>query len=227
MNNNILEFQEVWKTYKDGKTELHALKDINLLLKKNSLNIILGSSGSGKTTFLNLASLLDTPTKGKIIINGQNLSNLSKIERSKIRRTEIGIIYQRNNLFPYLNVLENVMLPMVSPDKNKSITVLETVGLTETHKFPDELSIEEQQRVAMARAMINDPILIIADEPTGELGKKSTKMLMNLMKRIKYKSTILIASNNANLSGYCDELFFLKDGKLKKNPGNNYKSLNY
>jgi putative ABC transport system ATP-binding protein len=227
MTNNILEFQDVWKTYKDGKTELHALKDINLLLEKNSLNLILGSSGSGKTTFLNLASLLNTPTKGKLIINSQNVSNLSKIERSKIRRTEIGIIYQRNNLFPYLNVLENVMLPMVLPDKNKSITVLETVGLTETHKFPDELSIEEQQRVALARAMINDPLLIIADEPTGELDKKSTETLMDLMKEIKDKSTILMASNNANLSGYCDELFFLKDGKLKKNPGNIYKSLSY
>jgi putative ABC transport system ATP-binding protein len=227
MNNNILEFQEVWKTYGTQKRKVDALKEINLVLKKNSLNLILGPSGSGKTTFLNLASLLDTPTKGKITINGQNTSNLPKSERSEIRRNKIGIIYQRDNLFPYLTVLENIMLPMIPQNKNTALKILKMVGLTETHKFPDELSIEEQQQVALARAMINDPFLIIAYEPTGELDKKNTEILMDLMKKIKNKSTILMASNNANLSGYCDELFILKDGKLKKNPGTTYKRLNY
>jgi len=111
MNNDILKFQEVWKTYGEDKTKITALKGINLELKKNSLNLILGPSGSGKTTLLNLASLLDTPTDGKIIINGHDTSQLSQSERSKIRRNKIGIVYQRANLFPYLNLLENTMLP--------------------------------------------------------------------------------------------------------------------
>lgn len=127
----------------------------------------------------------------------------------------MGIIYQRDNLFPYLNVLENVMLPMISPDKKNAINILKIVGLTKIDKFPVELSIEEQQRAALARAMINDPVLIIADEPTGELDKTGADKLMNLMKKITDNSTILMASNNMDLVEYCDELFHLKDGNLE------------
>ena len=216
MDDVILEFQEVWKTYGATKPKLIALSGINLKLKKNSLNLILGPSGSGKTTILNLASLLDAPTNGKIIINGQNTSDLSKSERSQIRRNKIGIVYQRANLFPYLNILENTMLPMISYDKDNALKALKMVNLIETSKFPDELSIEEQQRAALARAVINNPSLIIADEPTGELDKKGTKIVMNLIMQMKNKYTILILSNNEDLSEYCDELFSLKDGNLRK-----------
>ena len=216
MDDVILEFQEVWKTYGATKPKLIALSGINLKLEKNSLNLILGPSGSGKTTILNLASLLDAPTNGKIIINGQNTSDLSKSERSQIRRNKIGIVYQRANLFPYLNILENTMLPMISYDKDNALKALKMVNLIETSKFPDELSIEEQQRAALARAVINNPSLIIADEPTGELDKKGTKIVMNLIMQMKNKYTILILSNNEDLSEYCDELFSLKDGNLRK-----------
>ena len=216
MNDIILEFHEVWKTYGATKPKLIALSGINLKLKKNSLNLILGPSGSGKTTILNLASLLDTPTNGKITIDRQNTSNLSKSERSRIRRNKIGIVYQRANLFPYLNILENIMLPMTSYDKYNALKALKMVNLIEINKFPDELSIEEQQRAALARAMINNPSLIIADEPTGELDKKGTKIVMNLIMQMKNKYTILILSNNEDLSEYCDELFSLKDGNLRK-----------
>ena len=216
MTNNILEFKEVWKTYGDDKTKITALNGINLELKKNSLNLILGPSGSGKTTILNLASLLDAPTNGAIIINGQDTSKLSKSERSKIRRNRIGIVYQRANLFPYLNILENTMLPMVSKDMNNASKILNKVGIVETSKFPDEISIEKQQRATLARAMINDPHLIIADEPTGELDKKSTEAIMDLIITMKNKHTILMLSNNADLKEYCDELFLIKDGYLKK-----------
>jgi putative ABC transport system ATP-binding protein len=216
MDNVILEFQEVWKTYGATKPKLIALSGINLKLKKNSLNLILGPSGSGKTTILNLASMLDTPTNGKITIDGQNTSNLSKSERSRIRRSKIGIVYQRANLFPYLNILENTMLPMIPHDKDNALKALKMVDLIETRKFPDELSIEEQQRAAFARAMVNNPSLIIADEPTGELDKNGTKIIMDLIMRMKNKYTILILSNNEDLSEYCDELFSLKDGNLRK-----------
>lgn len=216
MNNDILKFQEVWKTYGANKTKITALKGINLELKKNSLNLILGPSGSGKTTLLNLSSLLDTPTSGKIILNGQDTSQLSKSERSKIRRNKIGIVYQRANLFPYLNLLENTMLPMISKDMTNASKVLNNVGIVEISKFPDEISIEKQQRVALARSMINDPNLIIADEPTGELDKESTEAVMDLIMQIKSKHTILMLSNNLNLTEYCDELFLIKDGHLQK-----------
>ena len=216
MTNNILEFKEVWKTYGDDKTKITALNGINLELKKNSLNLILGPSGSGKTTLLNLASLLDTPTNGAIIINGQDTSKLSKSERSKIRRNEIGIVYQRANLFPYLNILENTMLPMVSKDMNDASKILNKVGIVETSKFPDEISIEKQQRAALARAVINNPRLIISDEPTGELDKKSTEAVMDLIINMKNKHTILMLSNNVDLKEYCDELFLIKDGYLQK-----------
>ncbi|OEC87772.1 MULTISPECIES: ABC transporter ATP-binding protein [Methanobacterium] len=216
MTNDILKFKEVWKTYGADKTKITALKGINLELKKNSLNLILGPSGSGKTTILNLASLLNTPTNGEILINGQNTSKLSKSERSKIRQNKIGIVYQRANLFPYLNLLENTMLPMISKDMNNASKVLNNVGIVEISKFPDEISIEKQQRVALARSMINDPHLIIADEPTGELDKKSTEAVMDLIMQIKSKNTILMLSNNLNLTEYCDELFLIKDGYLQK-----------
>jgi ABC-type lipoprotein export system ATPase subunit len=216
MNNDILKFQEVGKTYGEDKTKITALKGINLELKKNSLNLILGPSGSGKTTLLNLASLLDTPTDGKIIINGHDTSQLSKSERSKIRRNKIGIVYQRANLFPYLNLLENTMLPMISKDMTNASKVLNKAGIVEISKFPDEISIEKQQRVALARSMINDPHLIIADEPTGELDKKSTEAVMDLIIQIKSKHTILMLSNNVDLTEYCDELFLIKDGYLQK-----------
>ena len=137
MNDVILEFHEIWKTYGATKPKLIALNGVNLKLKKNSLNLILGPSGSGKTTILNLASLLDIPTNGKITIDGQNTSNLSKSERSRIRRNKIGIVYQRANLFPYLNILENIMLPMIPHDKDNALKALKMVDLIETRKFPD------------------------------------------------------------------------------------------
>lgn len=216
MNNTILEFQEVWKTYGSNETRLTALKGINLGLEKNSLNLLLGPSGSGKTSLLNLAGLLDTPTNGKIIFNGKNTSILSKPERSNVRRNRIGIVYQRSNLFPYLNLLENTMLPMISHDEDAALKTLKTVGLTEIDVFPDEISIEKQQKAAFARAMINDPSLIIADEPTGELNKKDTEQIIDLILHIKSKHTILMASNNTDLIEYCDELFSLEDGKIKR-----------
>jgi len=217
MNTNILEFWDVWKTYGKEKTEINALKGINFSLKKNSVNLILGPSGSGKTTLLNIASLMDTPSKGMVKIKGRNTSGLSKSERSKIRMKEIGIIYQRANLFPYLNILENTMLSMISPDKNRALELLKNMEITEINEFPEELSIEDQQRAALARALINDPSLILADEPTGELDSKGMDLIMELIRDIGHKITVLIVSNNSDLVRYSDNLFYLKNGKLEKN----------
>lgn len=217
MNTNILELRDVWKTYGAENIELNALSGINLSLKKNSVNLILGPSGSGKTTLLNIASLIDTPSKGIVKIKGRNTSSLSKSERSKIRMREIGIIYQRANLFPYLNILENTMLSMISHDKNRALELLKNMEITEINKFPQELSIEGQQRAALARAMINDPSLILADEPTGELDTEGMDLIMELIRDMGHKITVLIASNNSDLVKYSDNLFYLKNRKLEKN----------
>ena len=215
MNNSILELQDVRKSFGEDETKIDALKDISIEIEKNSCNLILGPSGSGKSTLLNLISLMDVPTKGKIIINGKNTLNLSKSERSVIRRNEIGIIYQRNNLFPYLNLLENVMVPMIRKNKEKAIQMLKIVGLDNVTKFPQEISTENQQKVALARAMINNPSILLADEPAGELNSKKMVELIDLIKNIGSNTTVLIASNNSDLIKYFDTIFYLKDGIIK------------
>ncbi|HML05004.1 MAG TPA: ABC transporter ATP-binding protein [Methanobacterium sp.] len=215
MNNSILELQDVRKSFGEDETKIDALKDISIEIEKNSCNLILGPSGSGKSTLLNLISLMDVPTKGKIIINGKNTLNLSKSERSVIRRNEIGIIYQRNNLFPYLNLLENVMVPMIRKNKEKAIQMLKIVGLDNVTKFPQEISTQNQQKVALARAMINNPSILLADEPAGELNSKKMVELIDLIKNIGSNTTVLIASNNSDLIKYFDTIFYLKDGIIK------------
>lgn len=217
MISSILEFQGVWKSFGDGKKKTDALKGINLKIENNSLNLILGSSGSGKSTLLNLTSLLDIPTKGKILIKGKNTSKLSISERSIIRRNEIGIIYQRDNLFPYLNILENIMVPMIKKDKEKAVQMLKMINLNDITKFPNEISSEDQQKAALARAMINDPSFLLADEPTGELNSKSMNELMNLIKDVGINCTVLIVSNNSDLVKWCDNIFHLKDGIITEN----------
>lgn len=214
--NDILEFRDVWKSFGENKTKIDALKGINLKFSDNSLNLILGPSGSGKSTLLNLASLLDAPTNGEISILGKNTSKLSKLERTRIRRNEIGIIYQRDNLFPFLNVLENTMLSMINPDKNKAVNMLKSVGLAEIKKFPDEISVKDEQKVALARAMINNPSILLADEPTGELNSENADELMNLLKSFGNCCTVLIASNNPDLSKYCDNVFLIKEEIIEK-----------
>lgn len=213
---DILEFWDVWKSFGENKTKIDALKGINLKFSDNSINLILGPSGSGKSTLLNLASLLDAPTNGEISIFGKNTSKLSKLERTRIRRNEIGIIYQRDNLFPFLNVLENTMVSMINPDKNKAVNILKNVGLVEINKFPDEISVEDEQKVALARAMINNPSILLADEPTGELNSENADELMNLLKSFGDCCTVLIASNNPDLLKYCDNVFLIKDGIIEK-----------
>jgi len=216
MNNSILEFQNISKFFGENKTEIEALKETNLEIKKNSLNLILGPSGSGKSTLLNLASLLDNPTNGKILIKGKNTSKMSKSERSWIRREEIGIIYQRDNLFPYLNILENVMIPMISKDKEKALEILKNAELSEINKFPHEISLADQQRVVLSRALINNPSLLLADEPTGELNSEESEKLINLIKKVIDKCAVLIATNNYDLEKHFQNVFLLKSGILTR-----------
>lgn len=225
MKSYPLEFKEVSKIFGGDinnndknnytKNKTHALREIDLQIKNNSFNLILGPSGSGKSTLLFLASLLDIPTSGEIIINGEKTCEMSKSERSAMRRTEIGIVYQRNNLFPYLNILENVSVPMVKKDRDKALKLLENTGLKDIKRFPADISSADQQKVALTRAVINNPSLILADEPTGELNSEDAREIIRLLKDFGSKCAVLVASDNPDLSNYADNIFYIADGILK------------
>ncbi|MCE5214264.1 MAG: ATP-binding cassette domain-containing protein [Methanobacterium sp.] len=211
-----LELQRVTKTYQHGDVSKVALKDVTLKIKKESFNLIIGPSGSGKSTLINIASLLNTPTSGEIIITGKKTSTLSKNEKFTIRRDDIGIIYQRDNLFPYLNVLENVTLSQNTNDKEYARELLNQIGLKkESDKFPSEISIFNQQKTALARALINKPSIILADEPTGELNYIESEEYLNLIKKPTKDCAVLVVSDDTGLEELFDNRFFLSEGNLK------------
>lgn len=212
----ILKLQDVTKTFIQGNTSIDALKEVTLKIKKNSFNIITGPSGSGKSTLISLSSLMDVPTRGEILINGIYSSQLSNQEKSQLRRDEIGIIYQRENLFPFLNILENVTVPQNSKNKENTLDILNKTDLTDIDKFPAGISLFDQQKVALARALVNDPSILLADEPTGELNLKETDEYINLIKEFSGKRAILMVSNNPDLRDYFDDVFYLSEGMLKK-----------
>lgn len=216
MNNTVLEFKDVTQTFGSGNTLKHVLKHINLKVKENTLNLILGPSGSGKSTLIYLASLLLHPTTGEIVLNGLNTSELTLSERSKLRREEIGVIYQRENLLTYLNMLENVTLPMIKTDPVKAGKQLHEMGLENIKEYPAETTMMNQQLVTLTRAIINNPSLLLADEPTGELNTGESIELLKKLKKLG--KTIIITSDNPELIKYADKTYNLHDGLLKTNP---------
>ena len=211
-----LELQRVTKTYEQGGISKDALKDVTLKIKRDSFNLIIGPSSSGKSTLISIACLLNTPTIGEIIINGKKTSNLTENEKFHIRRDEIGIIYQRENLFPYLNVLENVTLSQNTDDKEYALELLNKICPDESDKFPDEISVFDQQRTALARALINKPSIILGDELTGELNYSETREYLSLLKRSADNHSVLVVSDDPGLEEFFDNIFFLSEGSLKK-----------
>lgn len=217
MINTVLEFNDVWKTYKMGSEEVNALRGVNLTIKRGSFIAIMGPSGSGKSTLLHIAGILDMPTDGTVLINGKNIKDYSGGEQAKQRRSDIGFIFQRFNLMPQLTVLENVMLPMISPDAEKAKILLDKVGLQDKYKrFQKQLSGGEQQRVAIARALANDPALLLADEPTGELDTENTKLIMELLRNLNKKEgiTIVAVTHNPLAAEYAEEVIKMQDGNI-------------
>lgn len=215
--NNMLEFNDVWKTYKMGTEEVKAVRGVNLTIKKGSFVALMGPSGSGKSTLLHLAGILDTPTDGTVLMNGKNIKDYSGKEQAKLRRANIGFIFQRFNLMPQLTALENVMLPMISPDEEKAKKLLDKVGLSDKYdRFQKQLSGGEQQRVAIARALANDPSLLLADEPTGELDTENTKLIMKLIKDLNEKDglTIVAVTHNPLAAEYAKEVVKMQDGNI-------------
>lgn len=214
---SVLEFQDVWKIYQMGDEKINALAGVNLKINEGSFTSIMGPSGSGKSTLLHVAGILDMPSKGILMMNGKNTSTLSSKEQAKFRRNEIGFVFQRFNLLPQLSALENVLLPIIESDPEKAKESMDKMGLEGKYdKLPSQLSGGEQQRVSIARALINDPSLILADEPTGELDTKNAEVIMGILQDLNKKQgvTIIIVTHNPMAAEFADKTIEMRDGNI-------------
>jgi putative ABC transport system ATP-binding protein len=222
----LIKLQNVWKVYQLGKIELPVLRNIDLEIKPGSFVTIMGPSGSGKSTLMYLLGLLDVPTKGKIYLEGKDVSSFSDNLLAGLRGKKIGFVFQQFNLFQNLSAIENVMLPMIfqgveekeRQDRAKKLLTLFDMAKRINHK-PTELSGGEQQRVAIARSLANDPEIIIADEPTGNLDSGTGKIIMGALKKLhkEQKKTIIVVTHDPNIANYSEEIVNIKDGQIIKN----------
>lgn len=223
MNKILLECQNVAKSYDLGRTAVPVLKDINLQIERGSWNAILGASGSGKTTLLNLLGTLEKPTSGEIIFDGCRYSAMSRRESSFFRGRKIGFVFQSYQLLPELTVLENVMLGGMlngmskSTARSKAVELLSKVGLAERLKHhPNEMSGGEQQRSAIARALLNSPELLLADEPTGNLDKDNGESILELFRELhsENKCTIIMITHSDMVASCADHVYHLENGVI-------------
>jgi len=215
----------VHKTYLLGTTAVPALRGMDLKIKPGEFVGLMGPSGCGKTTLLNLIGGLDYPTRGKIYLDGQDMSLLNENQLADLRRDKIGYVFQFYNLLPLLTALENVMIPLhfqgtlsKRARKRKALELLKLVKLDErSHHTPSELSGGEQQRVAIARAFANDPSIVLLDEPTGDLDSKTGIEILNLLRDLNRKgATFIAATHDATVSEYCTRIVHIRDGKIVK-----------
>ncbi|MEM5872388.1 MAG: ABC transporter ATP-binding protein [Candidatus Aenigmatarchaeota archaeon] len=218
---NIIELRNVSKEYGKGEAKVRAVCDVNLKIRKGENIAIMGPSGSGKSTLLHLIGCLDKPTRGKIFIDGKDVSNLNENELARIRREKIGFIFQFFNLIPTFTALGNVELPMIfskRPDrKERAKELLRLVGLEHRlYHYPSQLSGGETQRVAIARALANEPQIILADEPTGNLDSKSGKEIMELLVKLNKEKgvTLLVITHDISIAKYAEKIIRIKDGRI-------------
>jgi ABC-type lipoprotein export system ATPase subunit len=218
-----VELVDLTKHYKQGKTVVRALDGVTLSVEAGEFVSVVGRSGSGKTTLLDLVGLLLRPTSGKVLIDGVDTSQLNDGKRADMRGQRIGFIFQEYNLLPGLNVLENVLLPLryvksrVGDGKTRARELLRVVGLAERVRHrPDELSGGEQQRVAIARSLINRPALVLGDEPTGAVDSQTSMELLALMRQMNREenATLMIVSHDLELATRADRMIRLKDGRV-------------
>lgn len=221
----IIELQNVFKTYLKGEVRVPALKGINLKIVRGEFISIMGPSGSGKSTLMNIIGCLDKPTKGKVFLSGIDTSKLDENEIAQIRGKKIGFVFQQFNLINSLDAMKNIMLPMVfqsvplNKRKQKARDLLERVGLKRRGKHkPSELSGGEIQRIAIARALVNDPEIILADEPTGNIDSKTGREVMKTISELnrKYKRTIVMVTHEQYIANYSKKIVRIRDGKIKR-----------
>ena len=222
MTSPIIQFIDVHKSYQNGAQPVTALEAVSLSLHAGDFATIMGPSGGGKTTLLNLLAGLDLPDRGQIVLNGRKVSDLSDHELTLLRRKEIGIVFQFFNLMPTLTVMENVELPLLlahssRTDGQRIKTLLNYVGLWHrADSFPAELSGGEMQRVAIARALVHQPAILLADEPTGNLDSENGMKILDLMKQAStdFQTTVILVTHNPQVAKIGNRHFEIRDGKL-------------
>lgn len=220
---SIINLENIQKSYYLGKQELKVLKGITLEIFKNEYVALMGPSGSGKSTLMNILGCLDSPTAGRYILNGEDVSKMLDDDLADVRNKEIGFVFQQFNLLPRLTAAENVALPLIYNGTTKKIRteyaleMLDRVGLAErSHHKPNELSGGQNQRVAIARALVNNPSIILADEPTGNLDSKTSIEIMHIFDKIQADgNTVILVTHEEDIAGYARRIIRLKDGVIE------------
>ena len=221
--NAIIHLEDIRKSYFMGKQELQVLKGINLDIHTNEYVALMGPSGSGKSTLMNILGCLDSPSAGRYVLNGQDVSKMADDNLADVRNKEIGFVFQQFNLLPRLTALENVALPLVYAGVGRkqrtemAMEVIQKVGLEErSHHKPNELSGGQCQRVAIARALVNNPSLILADEPTGNLDTRTSKEIMDIFTQIQEAgNTVVLVTHEEDIANYAKRVVRLRDGLIE------------
>jgi ABC-type lipoprotein export system ATPase subunit len=223
MNNVIMSAKGISKSYQRGSEQVHALREVDISIQAGEFVSIVGPSGSGKSTLLHLLGLLETPSSGRIQIDGREMSGLKEPDLVKIRRGSIGFIFQQFLLLPTLSVRENIELPLLFSKKKarpgRIAEIMDLLGLSErSHHLPHQLSGGEMQRVSIGRSLINEPKIIMADEPTGNLDSATSEKIYELFKMLNNNGlSLVIVTHNMELAGMADRVVRLKDGKIALN----------
>jgi len=221
----VIELEHVHKTYTMGDVEVHALRGVSLTIREGEFVAIMGASGSGKSTTMNILGCLDRPTRGTYILDGQDVSEMSKDERADVRSQKIGFVFQGFNLLSRTSAIENVELPMLYAGvetherQRRASEALAAVGLLgREQNHPNQLSGGQQQRVAIARSLVNRPALILADEPTGNLDSRTSVEVMEIFQRLNREQgiTLVLVTHESDIAEYAQRVVVFKDGKIKK-----------
>jgi putative ABC transport system ATP-binding protein len=225
MSEVIISIKNLVKTYQMGDMEVHALRGVDLEIYNDDFVAIMGKSGSGKSTFMNIIGCLDVPTKGEYLLDGVDIRMQNKDQLAKLRNKKIGFVFQSFNLLSRTSALENVELPLMYMSgisskqmRERAMKALEMVGLVNrSHHFPNQLSGGEQQRVAIARALVNDPVVILADEPTGNLDTRTSVEVMDIFQELNINGiTVVIVTHEPDIASYTKSNVIFRDGKIQK-----------
>jgi putative ABC transport system ATP-binding protein len=221
----VIQLEDVHKYYDLGEIQVHALRGVSLTIRRGEFVAVMGASGSGKSTLMNILGCLDRPTSGSYLLDGTDVSQLSKVELARIRNRKIGFVFQQFNLLARTSAMENVELPTIyagiTPEERaqRAREALERVGLAErAHHFPSQLSGGQQQRVAIARGLVNGPSILLADEPTGNLDSRTSVEIMDIFQRLNEEQelTVVIVTHEHDIAQYAKRALEFRDGRLRR-----------